>query len=137
MLINIGSKENPIMENHDKVVKKFESSITTKYLYMEHMNMATIKQLKEKLESFGLIEVTTRRQKANGTISFIDERTGDHYAAYGSSGYVRRIYGHSHRMYYSLNRRQYLTGFYKLHPGDTKKLLSLLIEYLQRKGKSL
>ena len=42
MLINIGSKENPIMENHDKVVKKFESSITTKYLYMEHMNAALV-----------------------------------------------------------------------------------------------
>jgi hypothetical protein len=60
-----------------------------------------------KLQTLGLVEVTTQRQADRGTQAFHDPQTGCDYISY-ESGYVRRILPHSthnsSRAIYQLNR---------------------------------
>ena len=47
--------------------------------------------MSKKLETLGLIEVTSQRQADNGTVCYHDPVTGCNYMSY-ESGYVRRSY---------------------------------------------
>jgi hypothetical protein len=47
--------------------------------------------MSKKLETLGLVEVTSQRQASNGTVCYHDPVTGCDYMSY-ESGYVRRSY---------------------------------------------
>jgi len=47
--------------------------------------------MSKKLETLGLVEITSQRQADNGTVCYHDPVTGCNYMSY-ESGYVRRSY---------------------------------------------
>jgi len=70
--------------------------------------------MSKKLETLGLVEVTSQRQADNGTLCFHDPVTGCDYMSY-ESGYVRRAYkttsyiGYSYGVMYQLNKTRKAT----------------------------
>lgn len=71
--------------------------------------------MSKKLETLGLVEVTSQRQADNGTLCFHDPVTGCDYMSY-ESGYVRRSYtsksywsGQEVNTIYQLNRTRKAT----------------------------
>jgi len=70
--------------------------------------------MSKKLETLGLVEVTSQRQADNGTICFHDPVTGCDYMSY-ESGYVRRAYkttsyiGRGYQAIYQLNKTRKVT----------------------------
>lgn len=71
--------------------------------------------MSKKLETLGLVEVTSQRQADNGTLCFHDPVTGCDYMSY-ESGYVRRSYtsksywsGQEVNTIYQLNRTRKVT----------------------------
>lgn len=68
--------------------------------------------MNKKLETLGLVEVTSQRQADNGTVCFHDPVTGCDYMSY-ESGYVRRSYktklwwsGKTINTIYQLNKKR-------------------------------
>ena len=68
--------------------------------------------MSRKLETLGLVEVTSQRQANNGTVCYHDPVTGCDYLSY-ESGYVRRSYkttswwsGKTIQTIYQLNKTQ-------------------------------
>jgi len=71
--------------------------------------------MSKKLETLGLVEVTSQRQANNGTVCYHDPRTGCDYMSY-ESGYVRRSYkstsywsGKTMETIYQLNKTRKVT----------------------------
>ena len=65
--------------------------------------------MSKKLETLGLVEVTSQRQADNGTVCYHDPITGCDYMSY-ESGYVRRSY--KSRSWWS---REEITTIYQLN----------------------
>jgi|TARA_B110000908_G_scaffold153485_1_gene190087 hypothetical protein len=66
--------------------------------------------MSQKLKTLGLVEITSRTQKKNGTVCFYDPIADCDYLSY-QSGYVRRAYTRAtyrssrlHRTIYQLNK---------------------------------
>mgnify|MGYP001024986933 CR=1 FL=1 len=72
--------------------------------------------MSKKLETLGLVEVTSQRQADNGTVCFHDPITNCDYLSY-ESGYIRRSYTRNYKNYkgYEWSHRT----IYQLNP--TKK----------------
>lgn len=71
--------------------------------------------MSKKLETLGLVEVTSQRQANNGTVCYHDPRTNCDYMSY-ESGYVRRSYkskswwsGKTIETIYQLNKTRKVT----------------------------
>lgn len=89
--------------------------------------------MSKKLETLGLVEVTSQRQADNGTVCFHDPQTGCDYLSY-ESGYVRRKYttkswwsGESVTSIYQLNKTRMVGRTFKtkeriLEPNSEKRI---------------
>lgn len=69
-----------------------------------------IMSIANKISKAGLIDVTTDRQRKNGTQMYRDPQTNAYYCVY-SSGYVRRVYKYASEKYpwsmpYPVNKRK-------------------------------
>ena len=71
-----------------------------------------------KLETLGLVEITSKTQKKNGTVCYYDPITDCDYLSY-ASGYVRRAYTKAthyssrlHRTIYQLNPQKKARRFW-------------------------
>jgi hypothetical protein len=92
----------------------------------------------KKAKSLGLKEVTTPRQKTNGTIMFLEEN-GDKFGIYLKTGYTRRIYvtksyfgGYNTSYMYPLNPRvKSRECTYKIFPSDHNALFNMLFKRFQ------
>jgi len=86
------------------------------------------------LLKMGLIDVTTERQEANGTIALFDSETGAKYT-FTAAGYYRREYlvddnPYKDKVIYQLNPRFDLWGGSKTtfaFPGEYKKMMTLAL----------
>lgn len=88
--------------------------------------------MSKKLETLGLVEVTSQRQANNGTVCYHDPQTGCDYMSY-ESGYVRRSYkakswwsGKTIETIYQLNRTRKVvehSKFYNCEISRTERIL--------------
>ena len=79
--------------------------------------------MSKKLETLGLVEVTSQRQADNGTVCFHDPITNCDYLSY-ESGYIRRRY--KTKAWYS---RKTIETIYQLNPTKKTQVKGLWSDY--------
>ncbi|MCK9575708.1 MAG: hypothetical protein WC979_02345 [Candidatus Pacearchaeota archaeon] len=98
-----------------------------------------------KIESFGLKNISTEKQKANGTYMFQEiDNPKERVGIYLKSGYIRRIMpGYFGTAMYQLNPVTNEITVYGtkvsriLFPNDTEKLFGLIIKRYEKKLQKL